>query len=1427
VSSFGIGGTNAHLVIEEPPQPVRSPRSDRPVQVLRVSARSDTALAASCERLAAHLDEHPDLELADAAHTLRVGRREMARRAAVVAESPADAAAALTDPRRLITGAPVRRAARVALLFSGQGAQYAGMGADLYGAEPVFRDAVDECADGFRDELDGEDIRALMFAVGDERADDRLTQTALTQPALFTVEHALARLWRSWGLEPAAMVGHSIGEYVAATVAGVFSLPDALRLVAARGRLMQRMPPGSMLAVQLGADEVRERLVDGLAIATVNAPGTCVVSGPTALVDELAERLRSDDVACTVLRTSHAFHSPMMDPILAEFRSIVAATERSSPRLPLLSNVTGTWMTPDEATDPSYWARQLRATVRFGDCVATLLAEGDWLLVECGPGRQLAGLARQQLPPGSVAPLASLPGPRDSTSADGVLGVTESTLWANGVTLTRGSEAGRRVSLPTYPWERRRCWVDPTPGAEITTGAAGASADRSQVLPLDQWFTVPVWRQVPSVPAAAAIARAVVFTEDASGELVDGMRAAGTDVVAVRPGHQFGRDPDGAYTVRPAERADYEALLADLSADGGIPDRLVHAWSVGGSPAPDAAALWQAQETGFFALLCLVQALAARATLDPVRLDVLTAGTQDAIGGDLTRPEHATVAGIARVAPLEAPWLDVRHIDVDVPDRVRAVLDELGRADDTPSAVALRGGRRWVQAYEPAPVPEPAADLKDGGVHVITGGLGGIGITLAEDLGRRVRARLTLVSRSGLPPRAEWDAHVARGAADRVGRAIAAIRRIEESGGEVLVVAADVTSVEDMRRVRDETLDRFGRVDGIVHAAGVPGGGMAEVKEREVAERVMAPKLLGTLALREAFGDLDVDTVVLCSSITAVAGGFGQVDYCAANNFLDAYARGDHGWRARVVSVGWGGWLDVGMAAEVAAPEGFRALQRQAAAEVTPVDHPVVTARHAPGGDGQMAWCSGTLSPDTHWVLAEHRISGVPVLPGTAHVETARGASEAVLSPPAAGQVLELRDVAFVEPLVVPDGTAAEVRVVFTPDGAGADLELRSVGDGLDRTHVQASVAWVDAEPPPTVDLDAIRSRCTPSGDPGDVQLSGLIDVGPPWDNLTSRSTGRDEALASLSLERAAAGDEGRWGLHPAILDIATSFHWGVDGHYLPFGYGQITIHRPLPDHLWSHMRYHDRTTDAVVAADVTLIDDDGNVLVEIADYEIRRVDADAMAAGVTGVGAAPAADPLVGARPGAQGADAEAGASDGSVTGIRPEQGAEAFRRLCLTPVGPHLVVTEVPLDDVMAAAAAVTQEAVETDLEPAAAPRPSRSAADGYVAPRDELERTIARLWGDVLGGDEIGVDDDFFELGGDSLVAVQLIALIRKELKVRLPMRSLFNEPTVAGVAGLVAGLTGQAGPAADGREPAAAPATTIPRLPRRSATGAEEA
>jgi non-ribosomal peptide synthase protein (TIGR01720 family) len=466
VSSFGIGGTNAHVVLEESPV-VESALSNKPSHLLVLSAKTDTALEDATAKLTQYLSDHPDANLADVAHTLQVGRKEFAYRRAATCRNASEAIDALErlDPRLVVTAVQEDSDPAVVFMFSGQGTQYVNMGRELYQLEPVFREHFDRCCAAFEPYL-GLDLRALIYPRDEESAaaSEQLKQTYITQPALFAIEYALAQMWMSWGIRPRALIGHSIGEFVAACLAGVFTVEEVTRVVAARGRLMQQMPPGSMLTVPLAEEELRTLLVGkDLSLAVVNGPAHCVVAGTSEAIEEFERELSDRFVACRTLETSHAFHSAMMEPVVERFVAEVRRTKLQPPSIPLISNVTGGWVT-DEVTEPSYWGRHLRETVRFSQGASELL-RGAYAFLEIGPGQSLSTLIRRQTGYSTQTVIASSLRHAQEVGSD-VMHSQKALgqLWAVGASVNwpalYAGEQRSRVSLPSYPFERERYWVE-------------------------------------------------------------------------------------------------------------------------------------------------------------------------------------------------------------------------------------------------------------------------------------------------------------------------------------------------------------------------------------------------------------------------------------------------------------------------------------------------------------------------------------------------------------------------------------------------------------------------------------------------------------------------------------------------------------------------------------------------------------------------------------------------------------------------------------------------------------------------------------------------------------------------------------------------------------------------------------------------------
>jgi acyl transferase domain-containing protein/acyl carrier protein len=939
VSSFGMGGTNAHVVLEEAPSPAAPARS-RPWQLLMVSARTESALDEATRRLADHVEAETGQALADIAYTLQAGRAEFACRRIAVCRDARDAATVLhgQDPARLFTSQYLGEPFRIAFLFPGQGSQHVNMGRELYDAEPLFRDQIDVCARRLQPSL-GIDLREVLYPADPDASDviARLKQTEYTQPALFAVEYSLARLWMSWGIEPVACIGHSLGEYVAACLAGVFSLDDALQLVAARGRLMQQLPAGAMTAVAQSAAQLKPVLGDSLAIAAINAPTLSVVSGPTEEIDRFERSCQERGIACRRLETSHAFHSAAVDRILDQFVELVSRVTLAAPSRPYISNLSGTWITPQQATDPSYWASHLRQTVRFAEGLTTLREKYTPHLLEVGPGRALSSLARQTGVADSAV-FSSLPQPNEHRSDQACVLETLGQLWQRGARIDwpafYAGERRRRVSLPTYPFERARYWVDP-PEDE-------PAPDPLAKVDVANWFYLPEWRQTPPPlvyaqgKTVAPTAEWLVFA-DASDLGREILAALGSSVdparlTVVRAGERFERTDDG-FTIDPRRRADYLRLFQEIREASRMPDIIAHLWGIADVAGSDADAAETAQHAGFHSLVWLTQAFVTHNSDSERALSIqmVTANVLEVTGAEPIRPEKATILGPWAVIPREHSSVGCRAIDISLePNRSLTALasqvvgELIAVAPDR--LVAYRGGRRWTWLTEPFGLPAPSTSaLRDGGVYLIVGGFGAIGAALARHLAATRRARLVLVGRTELPDRAEWDRFVAEhDPRDSTSLRIQAVRDMESSGAEVLACSADAADRDQMAAVVSQAVARFGRIDGVVYAAGLAGAGAIHAGKRDAGVPVLAsvehigpgdadvqfrPKMRGLFVLEEVLADLPLDFCLIVSSLSVVLGGPGYATYAAANHFMDSFVR-CHNARhpVRWFAVNWDAW---------------------------------------------------------------------------------------------------------------------------------------------------------------------------------------------------------------------------------------------------------------------------------------------------------------------------------------------------------------------------------------------------------------------------------------------------------------------------------------------------------------------------------------
>ncbi|MBX2808678.1 MAG: SDR family NAD(P)-dependent oxidoreductase, partial [Cellvibrionaceae bacterium] len=1440
VNSLGVGGTNAFIILEEPPALAAGSEHGRANHLISLSAKNRKSLDAACERLAEHLRQQPELNMADVAYTLFTGRASFEHRRVLACADAQEAIELLTskDQRRVFTHLADEQEKSMVFMFPGGGAQYADMSLGLYRSEAVFKDVMDRGFAALKQQT-GIDYQPLLF-VGKQTLDAvgrELQKPSVQLPLIFLVEYALAQLWLSLGVTPKALIGHSMGENTAACLAGVFSFDDALGLVLLRGQLMDNVPEGGMLSVELSVRDLQQYLHKKLALAAVNSPQLSVVSGTKTDLQVLSAKLTDLGIENKPINIDIAAHSFLLDDILEPFGNYLRSISLGTPQIPFVSNYTGTWITEAEATSADYWVKHLRNTVHFAEGINTLLHEEGRVFLEVGPGNTLGSLTRQNPEAPAQRVFSSLRHPKDITPDAHYFLTVLGRLWAVGYPVDDSDlwpeERRYKVPLPSYAFQHKPYWIEAGKPRQDT--AEGFSS-LEKLSDWGQWFRQPAWVQQGVLPKSTGLQTWLVFDNcnDVCTAIIDKLRHDGHRVVVVNSGDAYYKVNNNTYCISPELGLDsYTALIKDLIASATFPDHILHLWLLTREESfrPGSSFLHRNQEKGFYSLFFFARAMADEGLVDR-ELGILIYGNgyQQVAGEAVPYPEKATLIGPCKVLPREFPNIRCCSFDVDLPHyseigRFGRDKKQAGAINDllnlmhkechayAPSGLyAYRKNVRWQLQYDQgaSELTQPAQPrLRQQGVYLITGGLGGIGYVMAVELARQYQSKLILINRTSLPAKDEWSSWLREhGSKDAISRNIRKVRELESLGADVLVLSGDVTDIDRMRDILSNAQAQLGAIQGVIHCAGTVNDSLIQMKSQADIEDVFAPKIYGTLVLDELFADKLLDFFVLFSSTSTAIAPVGQIDYVAANAFLNAYAHQRNlNQQGYTLALNWGVWNQVGMAVAAVADMGYGAVAPEE--HSTDVHYPLFDKCISHSDNGRDTFILTLyLSTTSHWLLDEHRaLNKQALLPGTAYIELARAA----LQQCGEAGPFEMKELIFLKALYVPDTETVTARIKLQQTVAGYDFAIQSEilsarGETGWQTHAQARLL-LGAKVANTEGFAKIVKRLSFELSTEEVPAQPTrqedhLCFGPRWQVLRDLSYGNQEALARLALDRQFVGDQQDYAIHPALLDIATGYAMELISGYgsgeavtqlwVPVSYGSFRFHKPLTQQLYSWVRSHgDNSVDKDFASfDVVMFDSRGDVLAEVSELTIKKLHgeidfAEDVALSVIEQNIEKTPE-LAGSGEFRQLSPAEMAFQHNLSQGILPEEGTKALFSLLTHGTAVEQIVSSLPLEGLMkeaiTGAAALYQETTDTKFS-----RPDLD--NDYVAPGDDIEKSLVGFWEELLGVDPVGVEDSFFDLGGHSLVAVRLFAKIQQTYDVDYPISILFEAPTVARCADLI--------------------------------------
>ncbi|OFX87027.1 MAG: hypothetical protein A2X00_10600 [Bacteroidetes bacterium GWE2_32_14] len=1371
VSSFGIGGTNAHVVLEEFPDVINVSQSNMEEFLISISAKTKKVLQNNKNNLLLYLKKSND-ELADIAYTLNVGRKSFPERLFAVASNKKELTEILQGDYDIFRGTVNEEEKPIVFMFGGQGFQYFGICKGLYERNFLFKKNLDFCLNYLSAELKKE-ILSIILDTNNENLNE--LNTSSNQPLIFIIEYALAKTLIELNIKPDVMIGHSLGEYVAACLSGIIELEDCIKLIVKRGALMQNTNEGLMLSVNLNEKEIEYYLNNGISIAAINSNSSVVVSGSKHEVEALMNILEKDNIAFLKLNTDRAFHSELMDPILKDFEGELLKINFSRPKIPIISNLTGNFLNELEQAKPDYWIKHLRSTVLFSKGLDCIKGMSNLLLLELGSNNVLSGYFRKAFGKRNDYQLINLIRKQESEVSDNAFFLKAlGTLWLSGKKINWEefycNENRKRIPLPTYAFENRRFKLE----QDLYDIRKNINYDNLEIHLNDNKssFYAPSWKKV-DLQIFSEFDNFVFFKNDtkSSKYLVEKLKSDEKNVVFASKGNHYIKSSVSEYVL--GTENDYTSFFKEILKNGFIPDVILHTWLVkenNGKLNFDIELYNELIFDGIYSLFSICKSINLIFPDKKIQIKVLTSNAHEVIGEDLLSPLSASISAILKVINIEYPNITTSTIDIDCNDnlvsqkRSNFYNDIKGTKGD--QIIAYRRGYRWKPSLEPINIDFNLNSLRKYKTVkniVITGGIGGIGFEIVKFLSEYTDANLVLINRTNLPPRNQWSWWLENADKDdTIYRSIKTIKELEKNENKIYLYSCDISDFKSMSTILSEVENKLGPINGVIHAAGSSERSIIENTTVSKLKQQLDAKVKGLIVINTLLCKNELLFFINFSSINSIFPEIGQAGYSSANAILDAYSHLSSNIASYVKTINWNTWNDVGMAREYHNQNRLYLQNIKFYSKLPLIDYSGYNDK------GNLVFIT-YMWTKRFWVLDEHRVlDGYAVMPGTAYCEIIYEAFQNILN----HKKIQISNIFFIKPFIINDIEKKIIETEFEYIDGKYSVKIcsYSIDNKLDIImHLKADVTKGNNEFSNHHNLDQLLTKSFQY----ELKVNDLFDIsssefGPRWNNCYKIKYNENSGLAFLKINDEFKEDLDEYMLHPAILDIATGFLAMLkkgNKKYLPFFYEEIDIHETLSQDVYSYSILRESKNDnksiSELIFDIYIYNMEGEEIITVKGLTFISYDESKIENNREN-------------RLKTNNDNPKNKSINEKNIGLSTHDNIEIFKTL-LELSNNQTIIFNYQNEN-------RDKYTVESDIEEEEISDSRENINTEYVAPQSDLEKQIVEVWEKLFGIKKIGINDDFFDLGGDSVKVATILNKLNSQFKVNISLSVFFKMPTV---------------------------------------------